>query len=244
MGGQEAIKNSWKWQVSLQIAYDDDPEYFYHLCGGTLVSRDWVLTAAHCVEFTGVTYRAAFGEHNLYEDDGTEYFIAVDKIIVHENWDNTNIAKGFDIAMIHLSENAFYNGYVAIGRLASPDDILPSTSTCFVTGWGITYVGGGIPPKLQEAELPIVPISICSQPDWWGEDARDSMICAGGDGVRSGCSGDSGGPLNCYRNGAWEVHGIASYGLVPFCSTRQKPTVFTRVSAFNKWIDGIIGDQR
>ncbi|CAN2391615.1 Trypsin-like serine protease, partial [Pristimantis euphronides] len=236
MGGQEAAKHGWKWQVSLQMAYEDDPHYFYHLCGGALLSSDWVLTAAHCVEFTGLSFRAALGEHDLFEEDGTEYFIAVDRIVVHESWKNTNIANGYDIALLHLSESAYDNGYVAIVQLPAADDILPSAATCYVTGWGVTQVGGGVPPKLQEAQLSLVPPSVCSQPEWWGEDARDNMICAGGDGLKSGCSGDSGGPLSCYRDGVWEVHGIVSYGLVPFCSTYQKPTVFTRVSAFTHWI--------
>ncbi|XP_063277221.1 chymotrypsin-C-like [Prinia subflava] len=84
--------------------------------------------------------------------------------------------------------------------------------------------------------LPVVGQEICSQEDWWGSQAKDTMLCAGGDGLRAGCSGDSGGPLNCYRDDHWEVHGIVSFGLVPYCNTYQKPTVFTRVSAYVDWI--------
>lgn len=49
-------------------------------------------------------------------------------------------------------------------------------------------VGGSSAITLQEVVLPVVDHEICSQNDWWGSQAKASMICAGGDGVRSGCS--------------------------------------------------------
>lgn len=52
--------------------------------------------------------------------------------------------------------------------------------------------------------------------------------------------GDSGGPLNCKNaEGVWEVHGIASFVSGLGCNYIRKPTVFTRVSAFNSWIDQV-----
>lgn len=55
--------------------------------------------------------------------------------------------------------------------------------------------------------------------------------------------GDSGGPLNCKNSaGVWEVHGIASFVSGLGCNTVKKPTVFTRVSAFNDWIDKVHHD--
>lgn len=55
--------------------------------------------------------------------------------------------------------------------------------------------------------------------------------------------GDSGGPLNCKNSaGTWEVHGIASFVSGLGCNFVKKPTVFTRVSAFNDWIDNVRGN--
>uniref|UniRef100_A0A8C9PZ56 Peptidase S1 domain-containing protein n=1 Tax=Spermophilus dauricus TaxID=99837 RepID=A0A8C9PZ56_SPEDA len=66
------------------------------------------------------------------------------------------------------------------------------------------------------------------------------MVCAGGDGIISSCNGDSGGPLNCQaENGAWEVHGIVSFGSGQGCNTLKKPTVYTRVSAYIDWINQV-----
>uniref|UniRef100_A0A8C8VQ13 pancreatic elastase n=1 Tax=Pelusios castaneus TaxID=367368 RepID=A0A8C8VQ13_9SAUR len=185
---------------------------------------NWVMTAAHSI------YRVALGEHNLFELDGTEYFVGVDKIFIHEDWDFTKN----DIALLRLSESAYYNGFVETGRLPSEGDILPNNYPCYITGWGL--MNGNIPARLQEVMLPVVDHAICSRNDWWGSQVKETMVCAGGDGMRAGCSGDSGGPLQCYRNGLWEIHGVVSFGIVPFCNTYQKPTVFTRVSAYINWL--------
>ncbi|XP_066172106.1 elastase-1-like [Sylvia atricapilla] len=178
----------------------------------------------------GASYRVALGEHNLLEVDGTEYHLGVDAIFIHEGWNPNDIANGSDIALLHLDSSASANGFVELGVLPPRGDILPNDYPCYITGWGVVSAAGGSTDRLQELMLPVVDHRICSQEDWWGSQAKDTMLCAGGDG------GDSGDPLSCYRDDHWEVHGIVSFGLVPYCNTYEKPTVFTRVSAYVDWI--------
>uniref|UniRef100_A0A8C7FZN3 Elastase 3 like n=1 Tax=Oncorhynchus kisutch TaxID=8019 RepID=A0A8C7FZN3_ONCKI len=118
--------------------------------------------------------------------------------------------------------------------------------SCRVTSCRLTCVcvlaGGPIADNLQQALMPVVDHATCSKPDWWGIALRTTMVCAGGDGIVAGCNGDSGGPLNCKNpEGVWEVHGIASFVSGLGCNYAKKPTVFTRVSNFNDWIDQVKG---
>uniref|UniRef100_A0A673CMM7 Peptidase S1 domain-containing protein n=1 Tax=Sphaeramia orbicularis TaxID=375764 RepID=A0A673CMM7_9TELE len=235
IGGYDAVPNQWKWQVSLQFdSYSDG--LFYHICGGTIIDSFHILTAAHCIlSMDAHLYRAVVGEHNLYEYDGSEEFLPVERIVVHPGW-NGDLAKGNDIAILRLASPVYDNGYVAIANLPYPDQTLPHGFTCYITGWGLMDFGGSIPAILQESPINVVEHSVCSQPEWWGSIALKTMVCAGGDGIISGCQGDSGGPLNCFTDGAWRVHGVVSYGPSGRCNQVKKPTVFTRVSSFQDWM--------
>ncbi|XP_042350965.1 elastase-1-like [Plectropomus leopardus] len=235
VGGEVASPNSWPWQISLQ--YKSGSRY-YHTCGGTLIERGWVMTAAHCVD-SNRQWRVILGEHDLYSDSGREQIMTVSRVYIHPRWDSSRVSAGYDIALLRLSSEATLNSYVQLGSLPPSGQILPNNNLCYITGWGRTSTGGSLSAQLKQAYLPLVDHKTCSRPDWWGSTVKTTMVCGGG-GAEAGCNGDSGGPLNCLVDGKYYVHGIASFVSGMGCNAPKKPTVFTRVSAYIEWMDSIM----
>ncbi|XP_066493083.1 chymotrypsin-C-like [Tiliqua scincoides] len=231
VGGEDAKPHSWPWQVSLQY---DKNGVWAHTCGGTLIASNWVLTAAHCIS-SSRKYRVFLGKQNLIEEEAGSVAVAVEKLIVHEKWNSFLIIN--DIALIKLAEHVEFSDTIQPSCLPPAGTVLAQNYPCYVTGWGRLYTNGPIADNLQQALLPVVDHQTCSQRDWWGSTIRTTMVCAGGDGVVSGCNGDSGGPLNCESDNVWEVHGIVSFGSGLGCNTKKKPTVFTHVASYISWIN-------
>ncbi|XP_066499747.1 chymotrypsin-like elastase family member 2A [Hoplias malabaricus] len=231
VGGEDVRPHSWPWQISLQYTRNGN---WYHTCGGTLISEQWVLTAAHCISNSN-TYRVELGKHNLKEVEDSSVAIAASTIVVHEKWSAFFIRN--DIALVKLVNPVTFTDTIMPACLPEEGYILPHNAPCYVTGWGRMKTGGPIADVLQQALLPVVDHATCTKPDWWGTQVKETMVCAGGDGIVSGCNGDSGGPLNCQNaDGAWEVHGIVSFGSGLSCNLAKKPTVFTRVTSYISWI--------
>ncbi|XP_003471391.2 chymotrypsin-like elastase family member 3B [Cavia porcellus] len=240
VNGEDAVPYSWPWQVSLQ--YERNGAY-HHTCGGSLIAPNWVLTAGHCIS-SSLTYQVVLGEYDRSVKEGPEQVIPINKgdLFVHPKWNSNCVACGNDIALIKLSRSAQLGNAVQVASLPPAGDILPNGEPCYISGWGRLYTNGPLPNKLQQALMPMVDYKHCSQKDWWGSTVKATMVCAGGD-LQSGCNGDSGGPLNCPTNaGIWQVHGVASFVSSLGCNTLQKPTVFTRVSAFTDWIKQTIAN--
>nr|XP_020636786.1 chymotrypsin-like elastase family member 2A [Pogona vitticeps] len=237
VGGENARKNSWPWQASLQYLSSGK---WRHTCGGFLITKDWVMTAAHCIS-SSRTYRVYLGKYNLAATESGSVAVSPKKIIVHPKWDSSKVSNGNDIALIKLAESVPLSDQVQPACLPKANSILPGNSVCYVTGWGRLITNGPSPDLLQQGRLLVVDHATCSSPSWWGSTVKATMVCAGGDGVISSCNGDSGGPLNCQASsGTWEVHGIVSFGSSLGCNYYRKPSVFTRVSAFNSWIDEVM----
>ncbi|XP_029286564.1 LOW QUALITY PROTEIN: elastase-1-like [Cottoperca gobio] len=234
VGGEVAKPNSWPWQISLQ--YKSGSRY-YHTCGGTLIARGWVMTAAHCVDSNRM-WRVLIGEHDLNSNSGREQTMDVHAVYIHPQWNSNNVANGFDIALIRLSSEATLNSYAQLGSLPPKGQILPHNNRCYITGWGRISTGGSLSTQLKQAYLPLVDYKTCSSRGWWGSTVSSTMVCGGG-GAEAGCNGDSGGPLNCLVNGKYHVHGIASFVSGYGCNTPKKPTVFTRVSAYIDWMNTV-----
>ncbi|XP_044534331.1 chymotrypsin-like elastase family member 1 [Gracilinanus agilis] len=236
VGGTNAQRNVWPSQISLQYSSGGS---WYHTCGGTLITQNWVMTAAHCVD-SNLNFRVVVGDHNLYQNDGTEQYMSVRKIVIHPNWNSNSVASGYDIALLRLSQSVTLNSYVQLGTLPPSGQILPNGNSCYITGWGRTKTNGQLAETLQQAYLPVVDYATCSSSSYWGSTVKTTMVCAGGDGVRSGCQGDSGGPLHCLVNGQYVVHGVTSFVSSLGCNVSRKPTVFTRVSNYISWINNVI----
>ncbi|XP_059807820.1 chymotrypsin-like elastase family member 2A [Hypanus sabinus] len=233
VGGTDARPNSWPWQVSLQVSREGR---WSHICGGSLIDSKWVMTAAHCIN-TKYTYRVGLGKQVLSEDEAGSVYAPVEKMFRHEKFSMIFAANGYDIGLLKLAEPVVLTDKIELGCIPAAGTILPNNYNCYITGWGLLKAGGTtVSNVLQQAYLPVVDYATCSQPSWWWFTVKKSMVCAGGDGVISGCNGDSGGPLNCQNAaGTWEVHGIVSFGSSR-CSEKNKPTVFTRVSAYDEWL--------
>ncbi|XP_032935629.1 LOW QUALITY PROTEIN: chymotrypsin-C-like [Catharus ustulatus] len=231
--GVDAVAHSWPWQISLQYSRSDA---WHHTCGGTLIAPQWVLTAAHCIS-SSLTYRVVLGKQDLaVDDEAGSVAVGVEKTIVHEKWNSILVLN--DIALVKLAEEVQESDTIRAACLPDAGKVLANDYPCYVTGWGRIRTNGPLADALQQALLPVVDHETCSKWDWWGSLVRTTMVCAGGDGVVSGCNGDSGGPLNCQReDGVWEVEGIVSFGSGLKCNMIKKPTVFTRVSAYIDWIN-------
>uniref|UniRef100_A0A8C6S9F1 pancreatic elastase n=1 Tax=Neogobius melanostomus TaxID=47308 RepID=A0A8C6S9F1_9GOBI len=184
------------------------------------------MTAAHCVD-TARTWRVVLGDHDIYNQEGSEQFMSVSNVYIHPNWDANRLSAGNDIALLRLP--------------APSGQVLPHNNNCYISGWGRTQTGGQLSAQLKQAYLPVVDHNTCSSSGWWGSTVKTNMVCAGG-GNESGCQGDSGGPLNCSVGGRWVVHGVTSFVSSSGCNAYRRPTVFTRASAFISWMNSVCKD--
>uniref|UniRef100_A0A3B3ZCQ1 pancreatic elastase II n=1 Tax=Periophthalmus magnuspinnatus TaxID=409849 RepID=A0A3B3ZCQ1_9GOBI len=235
VGGQDVRPHSWPWQVSLQSGKYG---HWSHACGGTLISSEWVVTAAHCL-LSGYSYRVQLGKHSLEnnEEKGS-LTLSLASTIKHPKY-NDHMSRN-DIALLKLERPVTFSDTIKPACLPEEGTVLPNGTPCYVTGWGRLTTSGPGAIILQQALLPVVSYEICSQEDWWSFLLTRDMVCAGGDGIKSSCMGDSGGPLNCQSSdGSWEVHGVVSFGSGQGCNVVKKPSVFTRVSAYNDWISSV-----
>ncbi|CAM4474958.1 unnamed protein product [Leuciscus chuanchicus] len=252
VNGEPANPHSWPWQVSMQVWRDSEPSpKLGHTCGGTLIHKNWVLTAAHCfIRYADELQRwkMCLGKHNLTFSEPTEQCFDVLGIYRHEGFQYPTVPTvEFDIALVRLDGEVTPTDYIHFACLPSVEEVLPGGKRCYATGWG-DETGNSTAPKVAEAlnqvALPVVPYDTCKRMDYWWFQVKTSMICCGytlPDELKSVCQGDSGGPLVCQDSPSapWEVHGITSFGPIG-CIFDKKPSVFTRSSAYLPWIENII----
>ncbi|XP_068445519.1 ovochymase-2 [Clinocottus analis] len=252
VNGEAATPHSWPWQVSMQVWPDSRPEpTFFHTCGGTLIHKNWVLTAAHCfMRYADELqrWRMCLGKHNLTYTESSERCFNVSGIYRHEAFKYPTVPTvEFDIALVRLDGDVEPSNEISYACLPSKEEVLPGGKKCYATGWGDetgNSMNASVSEGLNQVALPVVPYDTCKRMDYWWFQVKTSMICCGytlPDELQSVCQGDSGGPLVCQDTpgGVWEVHGITSFGPIG-CVMNKKPSVFTRSSAYIPWINNVI----
>ncbi|GLD71279.1 uncharacterized protein AKAME5_002260000 [Lates japonicus] len=211
VGGEDAPPGSWPWQVSLQ-------RYGGHVCGGSLINREWVISAAHCFFSTSTSgWQISLGHQNLQGNNPNEVSRTVARIILHPNYDS--ITNNNDIALLKLSSPVTFTDSIRPGDSGGPmSDKKGSVWDSWVkmlhlelalAGQSARVFGGHVcggsthparvslpfPETLQEVEVPVLGNRQCNCLNGVGT-VTDNMICAGVlAGGKDSCQGDSGGPM-------------------------------------------------
>lgn len=221
VGGSAAAPGEFGFMVSVQAA--DRTGSDAHFCGGSVLRKRLVLTAAHCV--TGNEprdLRLVVGAHHLDSRQGTTY--AVDKIVIHPRYAETGT---HDVALLRTTRPITGARIPVVA--AGNDAFERNGARLTVTGWGTTFFLLGPPSTvLRKVDVQAVSDSGCLLNGLMGFRPRTEM-CAQtllGD----SCQGDSGGPLFGRRaNGRPVQVGVVSYGLG--CATPLFPGVYAELNS-------------
>ncbi|NXG76429.1 TMPS5 protease, partial [Baryphthengus martii] len=256
IGGTDVAPGRWPWQVSVYHGSQ-------HRCGGSVLAREWIVTAAHCVHsyrrlqasswlvFAGVTAHGS-----LKQEAG----VSVKKIIYHPLYNDNSL--DYDIALMKLQVplNFSADAIRAVCLPPSQQDFFQGTP-CWVSGWGYTRPDQAqVTERLQEALVPLVGTERCNSSCMYAGELTARMLCAGyAQGTIDACQvrggsepsvpkaplpvrcpsyavsqGDSGGPLVCRDDVAWRLVGIVSWG--QGCAEPNRPGVYTNVAPLLPWI--------
>ncbi|KAI9559690.1 hypothetical protein GHT06_013695 [Daphnia sinensis] len=245
VNGVDAAEGEFPWMVSLVGLRGE------RFCGGALIHKKWVLTAAHCITKEATQFHVGVAGLNMKARDGTGIarkgirLLRVNRIVNHPTYDPVKSKVADDIALIQLDQEAEWSDMVQPTCLPNPDKDSYTGMVATVAGWGLTNEiknGGQRPNALQKVDLPIIENKVCQE--WYKDEKKpltivDTSMCAGFEqGGKDACQGDSGGPLMIKKDGRHLLVGVVSAGVG--CARPRLPGLYTRVNKYLDWISELV----
>ena len=190
------------------------------LCGGAIIDRHWVITAAHCCPIIEVVY--GFGKdvnfQNYFDTEKATKREIVVRSVFHPLFNESSLRYDFCLVKTlrplydDIDSDWSIQPICLTSANCSESRASSMNNTLIATGLGFASNKGTRPPTLRHNYLPIVNQSYC---EWFYEAnlTNNAVFCAGNviDGGEGTCEGDSGGPLFSYQDGHFILEGLSSF---------------------------------
>ncbi|NWU29129.1 ACRO protein, partial [Dyaphorophyia castanea] len=236
VGGTGAVDASWPWIVSIMHPF---APYLGHLCGGSLIHYQWVLTAAHCFnEFMEDLHllSVVLGATQFTQAGPGVVVRKVKRVLIHQYYGPAE--KSNDMALLELDLPVACSPYIQMACIPDATLRVSELQNCWVAGWGATS------PKaqnssdvLQEAKVQLIDLQLCNSSQWYAGDIHTHNLCAGyPQGTIDTCQVGAGGPLMSQEKNSdyfWIV-GVTSWGRG--CARARRPGIYTSTQYFYDWI--------
>ncbi|XP_076985658.1 putative threonine protease PRSS50 [Tamandua tetradactyla] len=243
----EAMARRWPWMVSVRANGT-------HICAGTLITSQWVLTVAHCLNQRNVYYSVQVGSPVLDKTSQYASNITVLQVIVHSQYRAQKywswIGRANDIGLLKLQLGLKYSNYVWPICLPGLDLEVKDGTICTVTGWGLPKANGMWPQfrSIQEKDVTIMNNKKCdnfyyrfSKVPSLVRIITSKMVCAEDNNRENFCYEMTGEPLACSVADTWYLVGMVSWG--PGCKNGEAPPIYLQVSSYQEWIWNRINGQ-
>ena len=236
VGGEPVPDGKYKFVTAIRDITRGNTVYQQQFCGGTLIDRNSVLTAAHCLEsVTAPQLRVSVGITNLKEPRQGQSRSVV-AITRHPRYTTSALSFRYDAAVLTLNRRIKNIPAAKIPATTSNGFEDPGDEAT-IAGWGNTEKQGpggqqpdSYPSRMQEARVPIVS-DATAESAYGADDYEPRLMLAAGEEGRDTCQGDSGGPIFVKEADTGRVSqiGITSFGTG--CGLSDFPGVYTEANS-------------